>query len=379
MRGHIRKRGRRWAVVVDVGRDEGGRRQQRWRGGFATKREASAALTEILGSVQRGAYIEPSRQTVADFLAEWLGSIRASVRPTTWATYEALSRGLIVPALGTVPLQRLSASQLNGFYADLLERGRRNGRGGLSPRTVHHVHVTMHKALADALRWQVVSRNVAAQATPPRQVPKEPRTWTAAELRSFLAHVEGDRLYPAFLLAATTGVRRGELLGLAWRSLDLGAGRLSVVQTLVSVRYAMHLSTPKTAKGRRSVALDPATVGTLRAHRVAMLEERLALGLGTPGADDLVFTALDGSPLHPMRFSERFGRLVRSAGLPRLSLHGLRHTHATLALQAGVHPKVVSERLGHSTIAVTLDTYSHAIPALEEEAAAKVAALVFGG
>jgi integrase len=182
----------------------------------------------------------------------------------------------------------------------------------------------------------------------------------------------------AYVLAATTGLRRGELLGLRWRDLDLGAGRLSVTQTLVSVNYAVSFSTPKTAAGRRSVALDPATVAALRAHRVAVLEERLSLGLGAPTEDALAFTAIDGTPLHPGQFSDRFDRLVKAAGVPRIRFHDLRHTHATLALRAGVHPKVVSERLGHSTISVTLDTYSHAIPAMQEEAAAKVAALVFG-
>jgi integrase len=380
VRGHVRRRGKSWAFVVDVGHDESGRRRQQWRGGFDTRREAEQALTEALGRLQKGTYVEPSKLTVAAFMGQWLDSIRASVRPSTWAAYAALTRTHIIPALGTIRLQQLTAAQLNRLYADLLEKGRRDGQGGLSPRTVAYVHATVRKALAEAVRWQLLTRNVAAQATPPRQQPNgDLRTWSAEELRAFLAHVEGDRLYAAYLLASTSGLRRGELLGLRWRDLDLSGGRLSVTQTLVSVNYAVTFSSPKTAKGRRSVALDPATVAALRAHRVAMLEERLSLGLGAPTDDGLVFTALDGEPLHPAQFSDRFDRLVKAAGVPRIRLHDLRHTHATLALQAGVHPKVVSERLGHSTVAMTLDIYSHAIPAMQEEAAAKVAALVFGG
>jgi integrase len=291
-----------------------------------------------------------------------------------------LSEVHIIPALGTVPLQRLTAAQLNALYADLLAKGRRDGKGGLSARTVAYVHATVRKALAEGVRWQLLTRNVADQATPPRQQASDTlRTWSADELRAFLAHVESDRLYGAYVLAGTTGLRRGEVLGLRWRDLDINAGRLAVTQTLISVNYEVSFSTPKTARGRRSVALDLTTIAALRTHRARLLEERLSLGLGSPKDDDLVFTAFDGKPLHPGQFSDRFDRLVRAAGVPRINFHGLRHTHATLALQAGVHPKVVSERLGHATVSITLDTYSHAIPAMQEEAAEKVAALVFGG
>jgi len=379
MRGHVRRRGKLWNVIVDIGYDEGGRRRQKWYSGFKTKRAAQERLTELLTSLRSGAYVEPSKRTLTVFLREWLDSMRATVRPSTWAAYKMLAEVHIVPAVGMVPLQRLAAGQLNALYADLLENGRRDGKGGLSPRTVAYVHATIRKALAEAVRWQLLTRNVAEQATPPRQQPNGSlRTWSAAELRAFLAHVESDRLYAAYVLAATTGLRRGELLGLRWRDLDLNAGRLAVVQTIVSVNYAVSFSTPKTARGRRSVALDRDTIAILRGHRTRLLEERLSLGLGSPKDDDLVFTGIEGSPLHPGQFSDRFDRLVRTAGLPRIRFHDLRHTHATLALAAGVHPKVVSERLGHSTVSITLDTYSHAIPAMQEEAAGRVAALVFG-
>ena len=379
MRGHIRKRGKKWAVVVDVGHDEAGRRVQKWHGGFTTRRDAQTALTVILGQIQQGGYIEPSKRSAAQFMHDWLASIRASVRPSTWAAYKMLTEAHIVPALGMLPVQRLTASQLNSFYADLLENGRRDGKGALSARTVRYCHATIRKALADGLRMGLLVRNVAQQATPPAPSPRqELRTWTAEELRRFLESVQADRLYAAYVLAGTTGLRRGELLGLPWHNLDLAAGRVAVIQTLIPVGYAITYSTPKTAKGRRSVALDAFTVNALRGHRVRQLEERLALGLGMPGEDGLVFTDVDGSPLHPGQFSARFDHLVKAADLPRIRLHDLRHTHATLALQAGIHPKVVSERLGHANIAITLDTYSHAIPALHEEAAAKVAALVFG-
>lgn len=380
MRGHIRKRGRGFVVVVDVGRDEAGRRRQKWHSGYKTKREACAALTEILGRMQTCTYVEPSKQTVASFMREWLATMQATLKPSTFVSYQGIVDSYIIPRIGQIPLQALTPAAINHLYSDLLLNGRRGRPGGLAPRTVRQTHMVLRKALADGVRWGRLPRNVADLADPPS--PKSEsgagmKTWTAEELRQFLKSVESDRLYPAFLLAATTGMRRGEVLGLRWRDVDLDAGRLEVTQTLLAVRYQMYFSTPKSRRGSRSIALDATTVSALRTHRKAQLEERLRWG---PLYQDsgLVFCREDGSPIHPDRFSDLFAERVKAAGLPRIRLHDLRHTHATLALRAGIHPKVVSERLGHATIAITLDTYSHAIPALEEEAAARIAEVVFG-
>jgi integrase len=219
-----------------------------------------------------------------------------------------------------------------------------------------------------------------SQADPPKQAGPgeiEQTTWTAAELRAFLEGVAGDELYPLWLLLATTGMRRGEALGLRWTDVDLEAGRLAVRQTIVAVGHAVEVSTPKTKRGRRSVALDGATVATLRAHRKAQLETRMAWGAARVDKD-LVFTRGDGEWLHPERVSKLFAQAIAAAELPSIRLHDLRHTHATLGLAAGVPAKVMSDRLGHATVAFTLDTYTHAVPALEEEAAETVARLVLG-
>jgi integrase len=223
----------------------------------------------------------------------------------------------------------------------------------------------------------MLPRNVAEQASPPKQRTTQAfRTWSGAELSRFLEYVTSDRLYAAYSLAAFTGLRRGEVLGLRWRDVDLDRGSLSVSQTLIIVNYAMRFSAPKTGAGRRAVALDASTVEILRSHRVRQLEERTNLGLAWPSPDDLLFTAIDGQPLHPGQFSDRFDRLVKGAGVPRIRFHDLRHTHATLMLTAGVHPKVVQERLGHANITVTLQTYSHVLPAMQEEAVSKFADLI---
>jgi integrase len=269
-----------------------------------------------------------------------------------------------------VLLQRLTPGHLNAIYADLLGRG-------LSAQTVLHVHATIRRALADATRWDMVPRNVALLASPPRPSRPELQVWTVQELRVFLAHVEDDRLYGLWLLAASTGMRRGELLGLQWPDFDPGRARVAVRRSLVTVGHEVVVSEPKTANGRRSVALDPATVAGIKAWRKRQMAERLAWGPAWTDSS-LVFTRENGRPLHPREVTRAFTCHVLAAGVPVIRLHDLRHTHATLALAAGVHPKIVQERLGHSSIAITLDTYSHAVPALEEQAAATVARLVFG-
>jgi integrase len=380
VRGHVKQRGKTWTYWVDASRVESGKRKQITKGGFGTKKEAEQALSSVLTKLDQGAYVEATKETVATFMRRWLDSIRASVRPSTYAGYENLIDAHIVPKLGAVPLQRLTPAQLNSFYADLLAGGRRDGKGGLSPRTVFYAHATIRKALAEAVRWQMLPRNIADLATPPKQrTMRELHTWSAAELGRFLEHIAGDRHYAGYYLAAFTGLRRGEVLGLRWRDVDLERGLLAVVQTVISIDYAVHLSTPKTAASRRAVALDPGTVEVLRAHRLRLVEERTALGLPWPSPDDLLFAEIDGRPLHPGQFSDRFDRLVKGASVPRVRFHDLRHTHASLMLTAGAHPKIVQERLGHANITVTLQTYSHVLPAMQEEAAAKFANVVYQG
>jgi integrase len=370
MRGHVARKGKRYYPVVDVGRDpESGRRRQKWHASCSTKREAERALVTILGSLQTAAYVEPSRGTVADFLIEWLPAIRATVRPSTWASYETHVRRYLSPRLGPVSLQRVSAPAITTLYADLLAEG-------LSAGSVRRVAATLHRALEDAVRWGRVHRNAADQATPPRKRTPEMSVWTTEELGRFLTAVEDDRLYALWLLFATTGLRRGEALALRWPDVDLEARRIAVRQSVVPVNGRLIYAEPKTPRGRRSVALDVTTARALREHRKRQAEERLAVGPAYQ-AGDLLFCREDGAPLAPGRVSHRFAETSRRVGLPPIRLHDLRHTHATMALAAGVHPKTVSERLGHSSVSLTLDLYSHAIPALQEEAADRIAGLLF--
>jgi integrase len=371
MRGTIVQRGALYSVVVELDRDPvTGKRRREWHSGYRTKRDAEAARVEILSRLQRGEYVAPDKLDVRGFLEdEWLPAVRASLRPSTFESYE-LNVERVASRIGSTRLQQLTPAALNRLYGELGET--------LSASSVCYVHTVLRHALGDAVKWNRLVRNPADAAEPPSAAAaKAPtmQTWTADELRRFLEHVRGDRLYAAWHTLATTGMRRGELLGLSWQAVDLDKGRLAITRTLIEGRREPRFSEPKTNRSRRSVALDPETVAAVRAHRKAQAAEQLAWGPAYQG-QGLVFCREDGTPIWPRTFSRTFALHAKAAGLPAIRLHDLRHTHASLALAAGVHPKVVSERLGHSTVSITLDTYSHAIPAMQEDAAAKVAALI---
>ncbi len=389
MQGHIHKRvhslanGRSsttWYVVVDLGRDAQGRRRQKWHGGFRTRREAEAAQAKLVNEIHTGVYAEPTKITVEEWITgSWLPTMRTQVKPTTWDNYERRLRLHVIPTVGGRPLCKLTSMMLNGLYADLMASGNHRGLtpGGLSPKTVRHVHTTMHKVLADAVDAGLLSSNPAERAKPPRlraANATEMKFWEPAQLGSFLEAIGDHRLRAAWHLGAMTGMRRGEVLGLRWQDIDLAAGRLAVRHTLVSVGYQIKDSTPKSHQAR-TIDLDAGTVAELVDHRNRQAEERRAWGPGYVESD-LVFRREDGSPVHPDLFSQAFEGQVRRSGLPRIRLHDLRHTHATIALRAGVPVKVISERLGHEDPAFTMKQYAHVIPGMQAEAARLVADLV---
>lgn len=308
----------------------------------------------------------------AEFLREeWLPATRATVRPTTFANYTSHVESQIIPHLGDRKLGDLDGRTLNGFYAALLDHGRVDGKGGLARSSVRRIHACLHKALKDAVRWGFLSENPVDAADPPAlraEGPKEMATWTAKELGSFLRFVQHDPLYPLWFLLATTGLRRGEALGLRWVDVDLEAGHIVIRQCLVPVNGTAQFSIPKTNRGRRVVAIDKRT-------RALMASLRGRSTGHDPTA--LVFGSYCPTALSPTAVTKRFRILAEGSGVPLIRLHDLRHTHATLALEAGVHPKIVSERLGHSTVSLTLDVYSHAVPHMQKEAAEQIASVMF--
>jgi integrase len=382
VRGHFKKRGDRWYFWVEVERGPDGKRRQLSRGGFRTRKEAEQAYAEIRDQVRLGTHVTPTKTTVASFLVqEWLPAVKASIRPSTHELYTTITNAYVVPRIGQLRLPDVTPAQLNALYAALLMDGRRHAHAsqsaGLSPKMVRHVHTLLHKALSDAVRWGRLGRSPVDRAEPPKPRTPEMNVWDPSQLRAFLQQVESDRLGPAWMLMATTGIRRGEALGLRWSDVDLDGGRVSIVQTHVVVDNDVVVSEPKTAKGRRSIALDSATVSALRRLRRGQLEERLRFG-ELWSDTGLVVVGEDGIAIRPNTFSRTFARHARAAALPAIRLHDLRHSYATAALSAGVPAKVVSERLGHANISITLDTYSHVLPNMQEQAAEQVAQLILG-
>jgi integrase len=279
----------------------------------------------------------------------------------------------------------LSVDRLGKLYAELTVSGklkaRGNGPSGLSKTSVRHVHITIHRMLRDAVRWGVLPTNVAdlaAMDVPKRTHQTKMATWTPEELRAFLEHVREDEWCALWLLFVTTGMRRGEVAGLRWDALDLDRGRLKIIRARVVVGFKVMESQPKTAKSAREIALDPDTVDVLRSHRKEQSTRRASRSRAALDIDNLVFTRGDGRPIHPESITRRFRLLAEDAGLPQIRLHDLRHSYATAALEAGVPLKVVSERLGHSSIAITGDIYSHVRPEIHQAAADKVAGLILG-
>jgi integrase len=375
------------------------KRRQRRQSGYATKKEAAKALREALGRVELGRPVEPSRDPLGKYLTSWLAGLR--VRPTTRDAYRVAVEVHVLPRLGGVRLSELTAEDLDGLYRALEQHGKAAGpcrtvgvtcrehgcspdrHEGLSPKSVRHVHTAIRKALQDALERGYVTRNVADLANPPSQRDARSRrardrAWTVEQLRTFLVSVNGDRMWPAWRLLATTGLRRGELLGLGWDDVDLDASRLTVRRTVTEVNgKVVESDWTKTDAGQRTVDLDATTVATLRTWRRRQLEERLADGPAwvESGA---VFTAEDGTRLRPSRLSHRFLELSRRAGLPAIGVHGIRHSYATASLRAGVSPEVISNRLGHASVAITLGIYAHVLER-DDRAAAELTASAIDG
>ena len=368
MRGHIRQRATgTWTIVVPLGLDPAtGRRRQQWTTHKGTRKEAETKLTEILRQLDTGEFVRPAKLTVGEFLIRWLQEYAATnVRPRTLEGYKERADHL-VDGLGNIPLSELKPQHIRAYYSKKLKGGRRDNKpGGLSAGTLIKHHNLLYEALSHAVQWGELVKNVAQAVKPPKPTRSEPKTLRREDVPVFLEAVRDHHLYSLLHTALWTGMRRSELLGLTWGNVDLDLATLSVTRVLHQLRGGEFIyQEPKTTKGRRLVDLAPSSCSVLRDHLESQRAYEAPIGSG-----DLVFCNPDGSPLIPAVVTHTFTKIAQRAGFSGVRLHDLRHSHASLMLQNGIHPKIVQERLGHSSIQITLDTYSHLVPGLQRQAA----------
>jgi integrase len=379
MRGHVTKRGKNsWTIVLNMGKDPTtGKYKQQWISVKGTKKEADRRLADILHQIDTGAFVKPGKLTLADLLERWLKDYAfTNLAPRTAEGYETIIRCHIAPAIGNILLTQLKPQHIQRYYSDMLSTGRCGIKTPLSSTTVRQHHMVLHRALHFAMKWGVISRNPADAVEPPRCHRPDMHIMNEDNIHDFLEAAEQTPYYALFYLALFTGMRRSELLALRWSDLDLPLGQISVNRSLHRLRDgSVVFAMPKTAKGRRTIALPPSASLALKEHRDKQ-EQIRNMSATTLQDSDLVFSHLDGGPLLPDTVSQAWRRLARRDGLNGIRLHDARHTHASLMLKQGVHPKIVQERLGHAGIQVTLDTYSHVVPGLQEAAAARFDELV---
>lgn len=350
-----------WGAVLDIGPDPvtGKRRQRRL--SAPTKRELEALIQQTRTEVQKGTHVEPSKQTVREYLESWLAAIETTIRPASFLRYSDIIRKRALPELGGLRLVALTPARVQRYYSDLL-------KGGLSPTTVQMHHNILHRALDQAVKWRILPHNPCDSVDVPQANNPEMQTWNGEQVRAFLTGVADHRWAALWRLALLTGMRRGELLALRWSDLDLDKGTLAVRRTLTRGADGFGYNDPKSRAGRRSIALPASCVASLRRHRAGQTQRRWLAGPDWHDTD-LVFDRGTGEGIAPNTLRTTFARLCASLGLPAIRFHDLRHTAATLSLSEGIHPKVVQETLGHSDISMTLNRYSHVSMTMQREAA----------
>jgi integrase len=379
VKGHIQQRGARtWRLKFDVGRDPStGKRITRFVTFHGTKREAQSELARLIAAVKSGDFIEASRLTIADYLRAWVKVAEtASISPKTAERYRELIERQIIPFIGATRLQKLKAAHVAEWHAALLREGRHDG-SGLAPRTVGHAHRVLHKALADAVARELLLRNPASLIAPPKIVSDEIEILSSEQVATVLDALGGERIYAHVVLLLSTGIRRGELMGLQWGDVDFDRGKLRIERAIEVTRArGIRAKAPKTRHGRRLIALPPIAVELLREQRKAQLELRLKLGIGKLLPTHYIFGDIAGEARHPGWLTDQWQHVVNAKQLPQVSLHALRHSHASALIASGQDVVTVSRRLGHSSPTVTLAVYAHLFDKTDQAAANAIEAIL---
>lgn len=374
MAGQITKRGENtWYVRIFLGRDANGKRKYFNKTIHGTKKEAQKFLTAKLREKDLGVFVEPASMSLNEFLDKWLKEIaKPRLRENTYNGYVWIAKKYIREHLGLIRLSDIQAYQIQKFYGEMQKQG-------LSARTVRYAHTVLSSCLKQAIKWRMISQNPCDLCELPRKEKKEMKYLTSDETAKFLEAAKDDKCFALFLLVIETGMRPSEYLGLQWKDIDFE-------QKVLSVKRAVHeqkgggfrFAEPKTKKSRRSIPFSTSLIPELKRHRRNQLEERMKLGAGWNNLD-LVFASEIGTPLQRKNLTDRhFKTILKKANLPDIRLYDLRHTTASLLLSEGINPKIVSERLGHASIVLTLDTYSHVLPTMQKDATERLEKMLYG-
>lgn len=380
MRGHIRKRGNKYAVVLDIGKKADGSRNRKWFSGFNSKKEAQRFLNQKLHEIETGTFVEPSKTKLSEYLEHWLENYaELNCAPRTYEGYEYIIRQHIIPQIGHLTMDKLKAVHIQQYYANRLKVGRKDGSGGLSARSVLHHHRVLHEALEHAVKWQVITVNPSKAVTPPRPPKKKMNVLDKEQIHKLLNAAKGTPLYEGIYIALNTGMRRGEIYGLRWKDVDLDNGRFDINRTVQRVKGKGITFREMTKNGgRRTIDVSESIIKLLKKISARQAQLKLMSEGTYDDENDLVFANPDGSPVDIDGVSRDFGRLIKKIGLPHVRFHDLRHTHASLLIMQNEPPKLISERLGHTSISITMDTYGHLFPSAQKEAAKKLDDYLFG-
>ena len=373
MRGYIRLRklkspdgAKSWRIVAELPRDPvTGKRRQKHKSVRGAKKDAERELRRLIAEIESGRLASSGRQTVGEYLQRWLRDYAVpNVAAKTYVRYEGIVRVHLIPALGEIPLESLKPTDIQSYYTSTTERNT------ISNQTIVHHHRVLKQALKHAVAWELIVRNPADGAIPPRRTRPAVQTLDVEQAFRLTKGAAAYEYEGPVVLALHTGMRQAEILGLKWADIDLIKRRVHVMQTLQRVTGSIIVKEPKSPNGRRVIPSDDRTQKMLKRQQLRQKEDQLGFGQGWQNDYGLVFTTVDGRPIDDSVLRRHFRKMLLELNLPRIRFHDLRHTHATILLILGTHPKVVSERLGHASIAITLDTYSHVLPHMQEQAAA---------
>lgn len=354
MRGHIAKKGKKYYIVVDIG--NGADRKQKWLSGFNSKKDAEKEMPRVLNELNQGTYVEPSKQSYSDFLDAWLKNKRNKLSPNAYNNYEMNIRVHIKPALGHFKLSKLNSLAIDNFYTELEDNG-------LSSATIRKIHTIVRSSLEYAKDYQFISRNPVSVVKPPSIQHKDIQVWEEKDMMRFLESVKDEYDYIIYHLALFTGMRRGEILGLKWSDIDYDNQKIRVMRSYSKFGFTKG----KTDNARRVIDIDDDTVATLKNHHKTIKENKMCCGKDYSD-NNLVVCRADGNPVDVRNVNRRFTKLCERHEMPKIRFHDLRHTHATIMLGIGKPVKIVSERLGHHKVEMTLNTYAHLLPSMQLEA-----------